>query len=102
MKSGEGRKALVLTVASSYLPSCFPVPIPRSVLSQVHSWPNWPDTSGQTRGPGGLCCMDFLQSTAYSPWPGSPGHNGPEAGSQHSDPDVLGGKENGLGRSRWE
>ena len=34
--------------------SCFPAPIPRSVLSQTRSWPSWAQPCGQARGPAGL------------------------------------------------
>ena len=43
-RKGERRKALILTMTSSYVPSCFPAPGPGSVWSRAHSWP---DPSGQ-------------------------------------------------------
>ena len=76
--------------ASSYLPSCFPAPALRRILSPAHSRPVWPDPSGQAGGPGGLCSMGFLRRQLRPPGLASNWEqNGPEAHSHPPDPDIL-------------
>lgn len=96
-RKGERRKALILTMTSSYVPSCFPAPGPGSVWSRAHSWP---DPSGQEENQEG--CVTWASCRHGSDPPGADRQRwakwarlSPSPGpspSKPPDPDVLGGR----------